>query len=310
MVDLVARNPVAVRYSIPPLGSQRRMWRAYLQWRPVRRKSVCGRDGAPKHGTRVHCAVRRFAVAARDPPPPVVVPKSFDLSPYEHSSLRVPPLVVIFPHMYSRLTSIIPFPRQSFFHVDCFKCAKCGNQVTADTNLLLLSDGSPICANCSYSCNVCKLPILDEAIMTGEDSYHAHCFKCKVCKNRIDELVFAKTSQGIYCMNCHNERVARSRRHQARKQEREREKERERERAAAAQQQLQQQQQQPAQQQPQPQQQQQQQEADPRGGSNGRQGDERESQNGRPAYAVRRSSVYMHVFEVSCGLRSGYVCLG
>ncbi|KAL1689435.1 hypothetical protein GGG16DRAFT_19445, partial [Schizophyllum commune] len=29
-------------------------------------------------------------------------------------------------------------------------CAKCHNQVTADTNLLLLSDGSPICANCSY----------------------------------------------------------------------------------------------------------------------------------------------------------------
>ncbi|KAI0329698.1 RhoGAP-domain-containing protein [Cubamyces sp. BRFM 1775] len=140
---------------------------------------------------------------------------------------------------------------QSFFHVDCFKCAKCGNQVTADTNLLLLSDGSPICANCSYSCNVCKQPILDEAIMTGDDSYHAHCFKCKVCKNRIDELVFAKTRQGIYCMNCHNERVARSRRHQARKQE-------ERERAAQA-------------------------AAASRSGSvNGRQGDSRDSQNGRP----------------------------
>ncbi|KAI0820004.1 RhoGAP-domain-containing protein [Trametes gibbosa] len=146
---------------------------------------------------------------------------------------------------------------QSFFHVDCFKCAKCGNQVTADTNLLLLSDGSPICANCSYSCNVCKLPILDEAIMTGDDSYHAHCFKCKVCKNRIDELVFAKTRQGIYCMDCHNERVARSRRHQARKQERERELERERAAQAAA---------------------------DGRSGSvNGRQGDSREGQNGRPS---------------------------
>lgn len=54
--------------------------------------------------------------------------------------------------------------------------------------------------------------------MTGDDSYHAHCFKCKVCGNRIDELVFAKTSQGIYCMNCHNQRVARSRRrHQEKK---------------------------------------------------------------------------------------------
>ena len=119
--------------------------------------------------------------------------------------------------------------RQSFFHVDCFKCAKCMNKVTADTNLLLLSDGSPVCSNCSYSCNICGLPILDEAIMTGEDSYHAHCFNCKVCKKRIEELVFAKTSTGIYCMECHNARVARSRRHQER---REREK-RERERRAA-----------------------------------------------------------------------------
>ncbi|KAI6121821.1 RhoGAP-domain-containing protein [Pisolithus sp. B1] len=110
---------------------------------------------------------------------------------------------------------------QSFFHVDCFKCAKCNQQVTADTNLLLLSDGSPICANCSYNCNICQQPILDEAIMTGDDSYHAHCFKCKVCRNRIDELVFAKTSQGIYCMACHNERMAKIRRHAQRKREKE-----------------------------------------------------------------------------------------
>lgn len=113
---------------------------------------------------------------------------------------------------------------QSFFHVDCFKCAKCGDQVNADTNLLLLSDGSPICANCSYSCNVCNLPILDEAIMTGDDSYHAHCFKCKVCDTRIDELVFAKTSHGIYCMNCHNKRMIRLREHAQRKAERNKEK--------------------------------------------------------------------------------------
>lgn len=66
--------------------------------------------------------------------------------------------------------------------------------------------------------------------MTGDDAYHAHCFNCKVCKKRIDELVFAKTSQGIYCMDCHNERVARSRRHQ---QRREKEKERERAREKA-----------------------------------------------------------------------------
>ncbi|KAI0266711.1 hypothetical protein BC834DRAFT_842865 [Gloeopeniophorella convolvens] len=107
---------------------------------------------------------------------------------------------------------------QSFFHIDCFKCAKCHDRVTADTNLLLLSDGQPVCSNCSYSCSVCRQPILDEAIMTGDDSYHAHCFKCRSCHNRIDELMFAKTSHGIYCMKCHHQRVARSRRHAQKKE--------------------------------------------------------------------------------------------
>ncbi|WVR00219.1 hypothetical protein IAU59_007361 [Kwoniella sp. CBS 9459] len=118
----------------------------------------------------------------------------------------------------------------SLWHVDCFKCAKCKERVSADTNLLLLSDGSPVCGNCSYQCFVCKQAITEEAIMTGDESYHAHCFTCRTCKRRIEELVFAKTSQGIYCMSCHNERVARSRRHaehkrqkQARKEEKERE---------------------------------------------------------------------------------------
>jgi Rho-type GTPase-activating protein 1/2 len=118
--------------------------------------------------------------------------------------------------------SLLKIPqRQSFFHIDCFKCAKCRDRVTADTNLLLLSDGQPVCSNCSYSCSVCNQPILDEAIMTGDDSYHAHCFKCRSCHNRIDELMFAKTSHGIYCMKCHHQRVARSRRHAQKQKERE-----------------------------------------------------------------------------------------
>jgi LIM domain len=97
--------------------------------------------------------------------------------------------------------------------VRSFKCAKCANRVSPDTNLLLLSDGSPVCASCSYNCAVCKQPISHEAIMTGDESYHASCFTCKTCSRHIGELVFAKTTQGIYCMSCHNDRVARSRRH-------------------------------------------------------------------------------------------------
>ncbi|KAK3834450.1 MAG: hypothetical protein J3R72DRAFT_372250, partial [Linnemannia gamsii] len=87
-----------------------------------------------------------------------------------------------------------------------FRCAKCKGRVECDSNLLLLSDGSPICEQCSYSCSSCRRPILDEAIMTGDEAYHADCFRCTQCSSKIDDLVFAKTSQGIYCMKCHQER--------------------------------------------------------------------------------------------------------
>ncbi|KAG0302501.1 hypothetical protein BGZ98_007439, partial [Dissophora globulifera] len=42
--------------------------------------------------------------------------------------------------------------------------------------------------------------------MTGDEAYHADCFRCIQCDSKIDDLVFAKTSQGIYCMRCHQER--------------------------------------------------------------------------------------------------------
>ncbi|GAA5906334.1 hypothetical protein JCM5296_003173 [Sporobolomyces johnsonii] len=93
------------------------------------------------------------------------------------------------------------------------RCAKCHNLVEHDTNLLLLSDGSPVCENCSYICSVCQKPIHNEAIVTGDESYHADCFRCRSCANKIEELIFAKTTQGIWCMACHNERVARTRKH-------------------------------------------------------------------------------------------------
>jgi len=56
--------------------------------------------------------------------------------------------------------------------------------------------------------------------MTGDESYHASCFACRTCGRHIGELVFAKTSQGIYCMGCHNERVARSKRYKQDRQRR------------------------------------------------------------------------------------------
>ncbi|GAA6010625.1 hypothetical protein JCM10207_007771 [Rhodosporidiobolus poonsookiae] len=113
------------------------------------------------------------------------------------------------------------------FHVECFRCAKCNNLVEHSTNLLLLSDGSPVCENCSYICSVCEKPIHNEAIVTGDESYHADCFRCRSCSNKIEELIFAKTQQGIWCMACHNERVARTRKHAEAKRNRQARKDKE-----------------------------------------------------------------------------------
>ncbi|GAA5832784.1 hypothetical protein JCM11251_005762 [Rhodosporidiobolus azoricus] len=107
------------------------------------------------------------------------------------------------------------------------RCAKCHNLVEHNTNLLLLSDGSPVCENCSYICSVCQKPIHNEAIVTGDESYHADCFRCRSCSNKIEELIFAKTNQGIWCMSCHNERVARTRKHAEAKRNRQARKEKE-----------------------------------------------------------------------------------
>lgn len=49
-----------------------------------------------------------------------------------------------------------------------FICAKCSETIDCESNLLLLSNGKPVCENCSYSCNVCKQVIKDEAIITGK----------------------------------------------------------------------------------------------------------------------------------------------
>lgn len=61
--------------------------------------------------------------------------------------------------------------------------------------------------------------------LAGDESYHADCFRCRSCSNRIEELIFAKTQQGIWCMACHNERVARTRKHAEAKRKARKEKE-------------------------------------------------------------------------------------
>ena len=87
----------------------------------------------------------------------------------------------------------------------------------SDANLLLLGDGSLICHDCNYSCNACGNKIEDLAILTGDQAYCASCFKCRNCKRKIENLRYARTSQGIFCMTCHEALMARRRKKEAEK---------------------------------------------------------------------------------------------
>ncbi|GAB7356802.1 hypothetical protein MBLNU459_g7687t1 [Dothideomycetes sp. NU459] len=97
------------------------------------------------------------------------------------------------------------------WHLSCFRCHSCGTLLDSDANLLLLGDGSLICNNCTYSCSSCGNKIEDLAILTGDQAFCATCFKCRNCKRKIENLRYARTSQGIFCMTCHESLMARRR---------------------------------------------------------------------------------------------------
>ncbi|CAD6501284.1 BgTH12-01536 [Blumeria graminis f. sp. triticale] len=97
------------------------------------------------------------------------------------------------------------------WHLNCFRCNTCGTLLDSDANLLLLGDGSLICNNCTYSCSACNNKIEDLAILTGDQAFCASCFRCRNCKRKIENLRYARTSQGIFCMSCHESLMARRR---------------------------------------------------------------------------------------------------
>ncbi|KAL9030612.1 MAG: hypothetical protein Q9196_001293 [Gyalolechia fulgens] len=104
----------------------------------------------------------------------------------------------------------------SRWHIDCFRCNTCSTLLDSDANLLLLGDGSLICNNCTYSCSACGNKIEDLAILTGDQAYCASCFRCRNCKKKIENLKYARTTQGIFCMDCHDSLMHRRRKKTAR----------------------------------------------------------------------------------------------
>ncbi|KAJ5637462.1 hypothetical protein N7490_007341 [Penicillium lividum] len=101
------------------------------------------------------------------------------------------------------------------WHIDCFRCSTCNTLLDSDAHLLLLGDGSLICSSCTYSCYSCGNKIEDLAILTGDQAFCAQCFRCRNCKRKIENLRYARTSQGIFCMDCHESLMQRRRKKKA-----------------------------------------------------------------------------------------------
>ena len=81
-------------------------------------------------------------------------------------------------------------------------------------NLMLLGDGSLICEHCTYVCNACGSKVEELAILTagGDQAFCGGCFRCRNCKHTIEDLRYTRTSQGLFCMSCHESLMARRRR--------------------------------------------------------------------------------------------------
>lgn len=100
------------------------------------------------------------------------------------------------------------------WHTHCFSCYKCEKPLSCDSNFLVLGTGALICFACSDSCKSCGKKIDDLAIIlaSSNEAYCSDCFKCCKCGDKIEDLRYAKTKRGLFCIACH-ERLLQKRKH-------------------------------------------------------------------------------------------------
>lgn len=104
------------------------------------------------------------------------------------------------------------------WHMNCFRCSKCHKQLGVNSNFLVLGTGALVCADCSYTCKNCGKKIYDMAILAGDCAYCADCFKCRACKKPIEDLRYARTSKGLFCMSCHRMLMKKKKKYERMKQ--------------------------------------------------------------------------------------------
>ncbi|ODV58851.1 uncharacterized protein ASCRUDRAFT_17788, partial [Ascoidea rubescens DSM 1968] len=99
------------------------------------------------------------------------------------------------------------------WHMYCFSCSNCNKKLGINSEFLVLGTGALVCEDCTYYCKNCKKKISDLAILTGDEAYCSNCFKCRNCKRKIQDYRYARTSKGLFCMNCHEKLLAKKIKH-------------------------------------------------------------------------------------------------
>lgn len=105
------------------------------------------------------------------------------------------------------------------WHTHCFKCLECELLLGCNSNFLVLGDGNLICSNCTYNCKQCGKKIDDLAILTGDQAYCSNCFKCRACKLKIEDLRYARTLKGVFCMSCHDKLMAKKKKYDSKRRQ-------------------------------------------------------------------------------------------
>ncbi|CAJ0581766.1 unnamed protein product, partial [Mesorhabditis spiculigera] len=100
---------------------------------------------------------------------------------------------------------------ERIFHVACFKCKKCGNQLAGSSFYNV--DNEPLCEQDYQAsldrCTKCGLPIADRLLRACGGTFHTQCFTCSVCEVCLDGVPFTVDPDNhVHCVPCYHQRYA------------------------------------------------------------------------------------------------------
>jgi len=95
---------------------------------------------------------------------------------------------------------------ESVFHPQCFRCSKCGKQLSAESGFRMI-DGAPSCASCSGPgggsgfCAGCGKKLVGQYQSAMGEKWHKECFVCTACAKPFNGG-YAEKDGKPFCGDC------------------------------------------------------------------------------------------------------------